>query len=212
MLIVDDHPILCEGLCALLSYCDDVEVVGEARNGEEAIVHVDELEPDVVLMDIAMPGMGGLEATRLIHEKHPETLVLVLTQHEESQYVMSLLRAGASGYVFKRALGSDLIAALRAVARGETFLHPPVTAVLVEELRRQAEAPAAALELLTPREKEILQYIVRGQTNAQIAEELFLSVKTVEWHRTNLMNKLDVHNVAQLMRHALEHGLVENDS
>jgi DNA-binding NarL/FixJ family response regulator len=161
-------------------------------------------------MDIAMPGMGGLEATRLIHEKHPETRVLVLTQHEEPQYVMSLLQAGASGYVFKRALGSDLIAALRAVARGETLLHPPVSAVLVEGLRRQAEAPAATAEPLTPREKEILQYIVRGQTNAQIAEELFLSVKTVEWHRTNLMSKLDVHNVVQLVRYALEHGLAEN--
>lgn len=210
LLIVDDHPILCQGLRALLRYYDDIEVVGEAHTGEEAIARVDEWEPDVVLMDIAMPGMNGIETTRRIRQEHPQTRVLVLTQHEERQYVIPVLRAGASGYLLKSALSSDLITALRAVARGETFLYSPLSSVLVEELQRyQVESPAIGPESLTPREREILQHIAEGKTNNQIAAELSLSVKTVEWHRTNLMSKLDVHNAAELVRYALEHGLLE---
>jgi two-component system response regulator NreC len=201
VLLADDHAILSAGLRALLKYYDDVEVVGEARDGDEALARVDELRPDVVLMDIAMPGMNGIEATRLIRERHPETRVLVLTQHGERQYVLALVQAGASGYLLKRALGSDLIVALRAVARGETFLYPPVSTVLVEEMQAPGES-------LTPRETEVLAHIVEGETSAQIAQALSLSVKTVEWHRSNLMSKLDVHNAAELVRYALEHGLV----
>lgn len=210
LLIVDDHPILCQGLRALLKYYDDIEVVGEAHTGEEAIACVDECEPDVVLMDIAMPGMNGIEATRRIRQEHPQTRVLVLTQHEERQYVIPVLQAGASGYLLKSALSSDLVTALRAVARGETFLYSPLSSVLVEELQRyQAESPASGPASLTPREREILRHIAEGKTNVQIAAELSLSVKTVEWHRTNLMSKLDVHNAAELVRYALEHGLLE---
>ena len=201
VLLADDHAILIEGLRAYLSYYDDVEVVGEAHDGAEALASVAELQPDIVLMDIAMPGINGITATRLIREQYPQTRVLVLTQHEEKQYVLALLKAGASGYILKRALGSDLINALRTVARGGTFLYPTVATLLVEEMKHPTVS-------LTPREAEVLQHIVRGETSSQIADSLSLSVKTVEWHRSNLMSKLDVHGVADLVRYALEHGLV----
>jgi DNA-binding NarL/FixJ family response regulator len=201
LLLVDDHAILSAGLRALLGYYDDIEIVGEAKEGSEAVRLVGELRPDVVLMDIAMPGLNGIEATRLIRELYPRTRVLVLSQHAERQYVVAVLRAGASGYILKRALGSDLLGALRAVARGETYVHPEVSTVLVEEVRCPDEP-------LTPREKEVLAHIVRGETNPQIASSLSLSIKTVEWHRTNLMSKLAAHNAAELVRIALERGWV----
>jgi len=200
VLLTDDHAILIEGLRAYLSYYDDVEVVGEAHDGAEALASVAELQPDIVLMDIAMPGINGITATRLIREQYPQTRVLVLTQHEEKQYVLALLKAGASGYILKRALGSDLINALRTVARGGTFLYPTVATLLVEEMKHPTVS-------LTPREAEVLQHIVRGETSSQIADSLSLSVKTVEWHRSNLMSKLNVHGVADLVRYALEHEL-----
>jgi len=200
VLLADDHAILIEGLRAYLSYYDDVEVVGEAHDGAEALASVAELQPDIVLMDIAMPGINGITATRLIREQYPQTRVLVLTQHEEKQYVLALLKAGASGYILKRALGSDLINALRTVARGGTFLYPTVATLLVEEMKHPTVS-------LTPREAEVLQHIVRGETSSQIADSLSLSVKTVEWHRSNLMSKLNVHGVADLVRYALEHEL-----
>jgi DNA-binding NarL/FixJ family response regulator len=204
LLLVDDHAILSAGLRALLGYYDDIEIVGEARNGTEAVALVSELRPDVVLMDIAMPGLSGIEATRLIREQYPHTRVLVLSQHGERQYVLAVLQAGASGYILKRALGSDLLGALRAVARGETYLQPEVSAVLVEEVRCPGEA-------LTAREKDILAHIVHGETNPQIAASLSLSIKTVEWHRSNLMSKLNAHNAAELVRTALQRGLVGDE-
>ncbi len=209
VLLTDDHAILREGLRALLSYHDDVEVVGEAQNGEEALAGVQELQPDIVLMDIAMPEMNGLEATRLIRQQYPQTRVLILTQYEDRQYVLPLLQAGASGYVLKRAVGTDLIAALRAVSRGEIFLYPAVAATVVEQVRHPNEGGMSGPESLTSREREVLQHIVAGKTNSQIAAVLSLSVKTVEWHRANLMGKLGVHSVADLVRLALQSGLVE---
>jgi DNA-binding NarL/FixJ family response regulator len=201
VLLADDHAILSAGLRALLDYYDDIEIVGDARDGTQAVQLAGELCPDVVLMDIAMPGLNGVEATRLIRQQYPHTQVLVLSQHGERQYVSAVLRAGASGYILKRALGSDLVEALRAVARGETYVHPEVSTVLVEEVRSPGEP-------LTPREKEILAHIVHGETNSRIAASLSLSVKTVEWHRSNLMGKLNVHSAAELVRIALERGLV----
>jgi two-component system response regulator NreC len=208
VLMVDDHAILREGLRALLSYYEDVEVVGEAQDGGEAVARAGELLPDVVLMDIAMPGMNGLEATRLIRQQYPQVRVLILTQHEDPQYVVPLLQAGASGFVTKRALGTDLINALRVVARGETFLFPTAATTVVEEIRRRNENPETTPDSLTPRELEILNLIVAGETNSQIAAALSISVKTVEWHRANLMSKLDVHSIADLVRYAMEHTLV----
>jgi len=210
ILIVDDHAILREGLRALLCYYDEMEVVGEAQNGIEALNCIDELKPDIVLMDIAMPGMGGIEATRQIHQKYPEIFVLVLTQYDDWRYIQPLLRVGASGYVTKNTLGTDLIAAIRTVSRGETFLQPSVASTVAEQIRHQAIDTEKRSEPLTPREEEILKYIALGKTNPQIASILSLSVKTVEWHRTNLMSKLDAHNIAELVRYASQHGLIDS--
>jgi DNA-binding NarL/FixJ family response regulator len=205
VVLADDHAILREGMRALLGYYDDIQVVGEAQDGSEAVARVGELEPDIVVMDIAMPGMNGIEATRAIRAKYPATQVLVLTQHESREYVLTLLEAGASGYILKRAIAADLIAALRTVAAGQVFLHPPVATTLVRGMLGQVES-------LTPRESEVLHLIVSGQTNTQIAKTLCLSVKTVEWHRTNMMSKLSVHSVGELMRYAYDHGLVEPEA
>ena len=210
VLLVDDHAILREGLRALLSCYDDVQVVGEAQNGAVALEQVEALQPDVVIMDIAMPVMDGFESTRRIRQKYPQTRVLVLTQYEDKEYVVPLLQAGASGFVLKQALGADLINALRTVAQGETFLYPSVATVALEELRKPSKGEEAG-STLTLREREILQYIVAGKTNAQIAAALMLSIKTIEWHRGNLMGKLGVHSVADLVRYALQHRLVKED-
>ncbi len=211
VLMVDDHAILREGLRVLLGFYDDVEVVGEAQDGAEALAKVGELRPDIVLMDVAMPGVNGLDATRQIRSQHPDVRVLILTQHEDPQYVLPLLQAGASGYVSKRGVSNDLINALRVVARGETFLYPTAATMVVDEIRRRSEIATTMPESLTPRELEILQHIVAGETNAQMASELSISVKTVEWHRSNLMTKLNVHSVADLVRYALEHELAEKN-
>lgn len=209
-LIVDDHPILCAGIQSLLSSCEDIEVVGEAQNGEQALARVEELRPDVVIMDIAMPKMNGIEAARLIHRKYPDTRVLILTQHEEQQYVLPLLKAGVSGIVLKRALVADLINALRMVIRGETFLYPSLATAMVDAINQQDSSSAAGHSSLTLREKEILERIVVGETTPEIAAALNLSVKTVEFHRANLMTKMGARNVADLVREALRHGIVEN--
>ena len=210
VLIVDDHPIFVEGLRALLTAHDDIDVVGLAQDGGQAIARVAELRPDVVVMDIAMPGMNGIEATRAIRQQYPETRVLILTQREDGQYVMPLLRIGASGIVLKRALVADLITALRAVARGETFLYPSVASAVVEKLNRRIEFSERTLAPLTPRERQVLEHVIMGKTNAQIAGILAVSVKTVEFHRTNLMSKFGVHNAVDLVRQAYTHGLVED--
>lgn len=209
ILLVDDHAILREGLRALLSYYPDVEVVGEAEDGLQAIEYVESLSPDIVLMDIAMPGMNGLEATRRIRQKHPNAHVLILTQYEDQPYVLNLLRAGVSGYVLKRALGVDLINALRAVARGESFLYPPVATTVLEQLRQSDMGAIQDVKTLTSREQEILHRVASGETSRQIALALNISVKTVEWHRSNLMSKLDVRSVAELVRYAIEQGLTK---
>ncbi len=205
VLLTDDHAILRVGLRAFLERYDDVEVVGEAQDGAEAVRCVEVLQPDIVLMDIAMPGMNGLEATQQIRRQYPRTRVLILTQHEEQQYIMPLLQAGASGYVLKRALGADLISALRTVAQGGIFLYPSVAETVLD----QVQCKSSSIGTLTPRETEVLKHIAHGESNPQIAAALTLSVKTVDWHRTNLMSKLGLHSVADLVRYALRNGLAE---
>ncbi len=208
VLLVDDHTILREGLRALLSYYEDVQVVGEAQNGAEAVAMVAELHPDVVMMDIAMPGINGIEATRQIRQEWPDTKVLVLSQHEDWLYVLPVLEAGASGYLLKQVLSTEVISALRTVAEGGTYLDPAVASMVAGEIQRHAGVSTLLPNPLTPRERGILSLIVVGRTNAEIAAELVLSVKTVEWHRNNLMSKLGVHSAVELVRHALRHGLV----
>lgn len=211
VLLVDDHTILRVGLRSFLGYYDDIQVVGEASDGAAAVALVKELQPDVVLMDIAMPGVNGIQATRLIREQYPETKVLILSQYKDPQYVLPLLRAGASGYILKDALGTDLLNALRGVARGETFLGPSIVKVLAEEVRHPGEVKEDTADTLTPRERQILRFIAQGQTNAQIAELLSISLNTVEWHRANVMNKLGAHTGADLVRYALQHGFADDN-
>ena len=208
VLLVDDHAILRAGLRALLETYPDIKVVGEASDGQEAICKVRELHPDVVLMDVAMPGMNGLAATRHILAENPDIRVLILTQYDNKEYVLPLLQAGAAGYVLKQAADTDLITAIRAVYQGQSFLYPPIAKLLLEAYVSEEE-PTDPYERLTPREREILIFIAQGYTNRQIAEILHISPKTVDVHRTRLMQKLDLHNVAEITRYAIRRGLVD---
>ncbi|MFC1902640.1 response regulator [Chloroflexota bacterium] len=207
ILLVDDHTIMRDGIRALVSLDDSIEIVGEASEGKEAIQKVQELKPDLVVMDIAMPGMDGLEATRRITKKNPRVKILVLTQHDNREYILSTIKAGAAGYVPKRALGSELISAIRAVHEGQSFLYPSAAAALIEDYRQQAEEEEP-YGRLTPREREILKLIAEGPTSREIADILFISLKTVHGHRTHIMEKLDLHNRTELIKYAMRKGLV----
>lgn len=208
VLLVDDHAILRAGLKALLATYPDIEVVGEASDGAEAIQQVKAHKPDIVLMDISMPGMNGLTATRYILEAYPEVRIIILTQYDSKEYVLPLLQLGAAGYVLKQCADTDLIKAIRAVYAGDSFLYPPVARTLLESYlgKEENHDPDAHL---TPREREILVLVAQGYTNRQIAEILHISPKTVDVHRSRLMKKLDLHNVADLTRYAIRHGLIE---
>lgn len=208
VVLADDHALFRAGLTALLSYSENIEVVGEATNGRESVDAAERLHPDVLVMDIAMPVMNGIDATIAISERAPEVRVLVLTQYEERQYIAPLLRANAAGFITKRAVGSDLIAAIHAVAAGDVYIHPTMGRLITDGARTRTETPSPAA--LTDRERQVLELIVSGQTSQQIARSLSLSIKTIEWHRSNLMRKLDTHGVADLVRYALQHGLVDD--
>jgi two-component system, NarL family, response regulator NreC len=212
VLIADDHGVLRAGLRVLLDREPDMQVVGEAADGEEALRLTDTLQPDVVLMDVSMPGESGVEVTRRLKASWPRTQVLILTVHEDSSLVHEAIRAGASGYIVKRAAESELVDAIRAVARGQTYLHPTMTrAVLIEAdlVTNSKDDPAKAL---TPREEQVLRLIARGHTNPEIAELLTISVRTVEGHRSNVMSKLDLHSRVELVRYAAQHGLLDLDA
>jgi DNA-binding NarL/FixJ family response regulator len=211
VLVVDDHAILRDGIRALLGLHDDIEIVGEASEGKEAIEKAQQLIPDVVIMDIAMPGMDGLEATRRIRKKSPEVKVLVLTQHDNREYILSAIKAGAAGYVPKRALGSDLVSAIRTVYKGDSFLYPSAATALIEDYLQQAEGEEEPYDRLTAREREILKLIADGHTSREIADMLFLSLKTVLGHRAKVMEKLDLHNRTELIKYAMRKGLIKMD-
>lgn len=205
VLVVDDHAMLRDGVRALLDNYDDVEIVGEASEGKEAVEKTEELSPDVVVMDIVMPGMDGLEATRRISKKYPDVKVLILTQYENREYILSSIKAGATGYLPKRALGSELVSAIRAMYRGESFLYPSAAAVLIDDYLNQVDDEP--YDRLTDKEREIFKLIVDGCTSREISEKLFISLRTVLTYRTKIMKKLYVQNHVELVKYALRKGL-----
>jgi two-component system response regulator NreC len=211
VLLADDHPILRSGLKLLLNAEPDMEVVGEANNGQEAVEQATALKPDVVVMDIAMPVMGGLEATRRISDLNLDTRVLILTVHAEEQYLLPVVQAGGSGYVLKSQADTDLLEAVRAVHRGEVFLDPPATKMLLEDYlgRVQAGKETDSYQTLSEREREVLKFTAEGYTAQEIAERLILSPKTVDTYRQRVMDKLNLHHRAELVKYALRRGLLE---
>jgi two-component system, NarL family, response regulator NreC len=209
ILIVDDHRIMRAGLKTLLSPDQNLQVVAEAASGDEALPLAQELRPDVILMDIAMPGLNALEAIRQLTKILPDTRVLVLTMHEDSSLLQAFLQAGAAGYIIKRAAENELVDAIYAVWRGMIYVHPSLMRALVTPGPKPAPPPRPADgEPLTLRETEVLRLAAHGYTNRQIAESLSISVRTVETHRANLMEKLDLHSRVELARYAENHGLL----
>ena len=210
VLLADDHTILRDGIRALLDDQADIEVIGEAQDGLSTVKMVAKLKPDVVIMDIAMPMMNGLEATRQIQRDYPQVRVLILTMHENEEYIRQVLAAGALGYVLKDAAAHDLLGAIRAVHRGEAVLSPAITRLVIEDYLRWGDIrPADISNGLTPREREILQLIAEGYTNKEIAEILSLSVKTIQSHRSNLMSKLDLHDRGELIKYAIQKKIID---
>ena len=210
VLLADDHTILRDGIRALLDDQADIEVIGEAQDGLSTVKMVAKLKPDVVIMDIAMPMLNGIEATRQIQRDYPQVKVLILTMHENEEYIRQVLAAGALGYVLKDAAAHDLLGAIRAVHRGEAVLSPAITRLVIEDYLRWGDIrPADISNGLTPREREILQLIAEGYTNKEIAEILSLSVKTIQSHRSNLMSKLDLHDRGELIKYAIQKKIID---
>lgn len=215
VLLADDHDILRQGLRMLLSMQPDIEIIGEARTGIEALELARELQPDVVVLDISMPDMDGLEACRRLRVEVPATNVLILTMHESEEYFFQALRAGAAGYLVKKAAPTDLHMAINAVAHGGAFLYPGLARALIRAYTTTAlptEQPVAELHVLTPREREVLTLVAEGYTNQEIADKLVLSIKTVQSHRAKVMEKLGLENITQLVRFALRSGLLPPES
>lgn len=213
LLLVDDHQIVRAGLRMLFQAEPDMEIAGEAGSGDEALSAVTALQPDVVIMDVAMPGMNGIEATRRIREMSPTTAVLALTMHEDEQYFFEMLHAGAAGYIPKRAAPDDLVSAIRVIHQGNVFLYASLARFLVKDVLERpsdgtgGESPVGAT--LTPREQEVLTCIAEGQTTREIAETLVISPKTVERHRENIMTKLNLHNRTELVKYAIAKGMIK---
>ncbi len=223
VLLADDHDILRYGLKMLLGLQPDMQVVGEARTGQEALEMAQELQPDVVVMDITMPEMDGLQACRIMRSLQPATQVLFLTMHESEEYFLQALRMGAAGYLVKKAAPTELHMAIREVAHGGAFLYPGLAKALIRayvadaavttptsrrEERGKTSSIAQELQALTPREIEVLKLVAEGRTNQEIADRLVLSIKTIQAHRANVMEKLGLHDITKLVRFAIRHGLI----
>lgn len=206
ILLADDHSVVRQGFRRILESQEDMEIVGEASNGREAVQLAAELKPDLVVMDVAMPELNGIEATRRLSEASEKTRVLALSMHRDAVYVREILRAGARGYLLKDAFDSDLVTAVRAVARGEAYLSPAVSDIVLADYRQHVTDP---IDLLTTREREVLQLIAEGKTNKEIAGLLNLSVYTVEAHRGRIMEKLNLHSTGELVRFAVRKGLID---
>jgi two-component system, NarL family, response regulator NreC len=207
VLLVDDHQILREGLKMVLDAQPGIAVIGEAGDGRQAIEMVEALHPDVVVMDIAMPNMNGAEATRQITHRYPDVQVVILTMHENQQYLAQIIDAGARGAVLKRSAGTELVAAVKAAALHESFFSPSLTSMLLDDYRMRL-AHAGDDDLLTDREREVLQLVAEGRTNQEIAGLLVVSIKTVQTHRAHIMEKLDVHDRTDLVKYAIKKGMI----
>ncbi len=216
VLIVDDHTIVRQGLRKLLESEGDIEIVGEAADGREAVAKAADLTPSVVLLDISMPGLNGLEAIRQIMKRSPKSRVLVLSMHKNEAYVLQALRNGASGYVLKESASEEIVTALRALGRGESYLSPSISRVVIDDYLRinsgGEQAGRTLYESLTAREREIFQLLAEGLKNHEVAERLHVSVKTVETHRAHVMEKLGLNNIAELVKYAIEIGIVQLDA
>jgi len=209
LLLVDDHKIVFESLQSLLDEQPDMRVVGWAENGRDAVTKVKELEPAVVIMDVAMPDLNGIEATRQITTHYPGTKIIALSMHTEKQFVTGILSAGASGYLTKNCSSDELVSAIRNVAANKKYLSPDIAGVVIEEsLNRLPKTDPSPSSILTMREREVLQLIVEGNTVKQIAERLYLSIKTIHTHRNQIMEKLNMHSTAELTKFALREGLI----
>ena len=215
LLVADDHPVVRAGLRMLLSAQPDMEVVGEAVDGTSALALALELKPDVVIMDITMGDTNGINATREIRRRLPETKVLVLTMHDDEEYLRLMLEAGATGYLLKQAVDTELAVAIRAVLRGEIFLYPSFTRILLDGISPRREPDDSGqrdrYDLLSDREKEVLQLIALGYTNRQVADQLYLGVKTIETYRARVMDKLGLRSRSALVRYALRKGLLDDE-
>ena len=210
VLIVDDHTLVRDGIRALLESVADIKVVGEAVNGREALDKVRELVPQVVLMDLAMPIMGGLEATRRIRREFPETKVLALTQYDDREYIIPIIEAGARGFISKMAAFSELASAIQAVSQGDSFLSPSAAAALVEDCQQKStlEGEKDSYQQLTDREREVLKLVAEGYTAKEMASMLVISLRTAEAYKTSLMKKLGIHNRTDLIRFAIRKGVI----
>jgi two-component system response regulator NreC len=206
ILLADDHAVVRQGFKMILSAQTDMEIVGEAGNGREAVELADSLKPDIVVMDVAMPELNGIEATRRLSTSSPHTRVVALSMHKDNVYVREILRAGARGYLLKDSVAADVVAAIRAVARGESYLSPAVSNAVLDDYRKHVTNP---IDLLSSREREVLQMLAEGKTNKEIAVVLNLSVYTVDAHRGRIMEKLNVHSINELVRFAVRNGLID---
>ncbi len=209
VLLVDDHAMVREGLRLVLAAESDINVIGEAGDGREALELVERLKPDVVVMDIAMPNLNGLEATTQIRRRFPQVHVVILTMHENELYFNQIIKAGATGCVLKRSMGRELVTAIQAAAHGENYFSPTVATKVLQHYQQLLQHPTPkADDTLTEREREILQLVAEGHTNREIAEMLTLSIKTVQAHRSNLMEKLDAHDRTDLVKYAIRVGMI----
>ncbi|MEZ5364873.1 MAG: response regulator transcription factor [Bryobacterales bacterium] len=206
ILLADDHQVVRQGFARILNGEEDMEVVGEASDGREAVQKAIELKPDIVIMDVSMPELNGIEATRRLQKDHPRIRVLALSMHKDNVFVREILRAGAAGYLLKDAIDEELLTAVRAVASGEGYLSPSVSEAVLSDYRKHVTDP---IDLLSSREREILQMLAEGKTNKEVAQVLNISVYTVDAHRGRIMEKLNLHSIGEMVRFAMRNGLID---
>ena len=210
VLLVEDHTIVRKGIIALLEKDFAIEIIGEAENGMDAVKKAEELAPDIMVLDISLPLLNGLEVTRQVSKRFPQIKILILSMHDTEEFVFELLNAGAQGYVIKKAAPQELISAIDIVYHGKSYFSPAISKIILSRLQRNPDSVSDSnlQELLTEREREVLQLVAEGRSNREIADLLHISIKTIESHRSNIMDKLDLHNVADLIKYALRKGII----